>query len=192
MNKIIVFSLEGINSNTEVNFFDGLGFHLPNNNLKCFAIGKHSSEAKAINALKLAIRKMESFFKEEKIDKIVFLFVADFDKKIAIDSINNTAKWIHAFIEEKQLIFFPNQKVITIKEVFGDVGHSIETSLNRTGIKLRTKNSKYESNKNLFNDAIENSIWFVKGNFNIDEAINSLKKINSSYYKLFQLIKEYS
>lgn len=189
MTKILIFSVEGNDSNTEINFFNGLGYNLPEANLKCYAIGKNKDKIKTRSKLLLAISKAQPFIKGA--DQICFLFVGDFDKKEHIPTMVKTAQWAKEIIEENQEVLFGKTKIYINEKVFGDEGHSIETSLNRSEIKLRTKNSKVETNKNLFNDAVEGTSWIKDNIFSIDDAICDLHSIESKYADLFMIIKCY-
>lgn len=185
----MIFSVEGLESNTEVNFFNGLGFNLPKANLKCYAIGKNNSKEKTKSKLIPAIHRAQSFINESKTTKVCILFVGDFDEKQHIKTMEDTAKWAKEIIEENKDLLFKNLEVYVDDNVFGDPGLSIESSLNRSSIKLSTKNSKVGSNRNLFNDAIADSSWIVNDEFNLDEAINDLHSIGSKYADLLRIIK---
>lgn len=192
MTKIVIFSVEGQASNTEVNFFDGLNCHLPHANLKCHALGRYNSKPKTQDFLLLALNKAETYLKEPNVSKIVFLFVGDFDRSEHVPSMLKTAEWACEIISEYKDILYDGIEILTINHVFGDAGHSIETSLNRTEIQMSIDNSKRESNKNLFNDSIAETSWIENNVFNIDNAIKDLDKIDSNYSELFKLIKEHS
>lgn len=56
-NKLIIFSVEGEDSNTEVNYFSGLDDHFTDISVSVFAIGKHANKNAALYRLKLALQK---------------------------------------------------------------------------------------------------------------------------------------
>lgn len=138
MNKLVaIFSVEGIESNSEVNFFWNLNHHIGTNkfNIKCKAIGKlghkvtetHKAIESKIEALTNRIGDALNEISPENYDYVRFYFIGDLDKESEIESMKNAIDIAIPVVEEYMNI--ANTKWDIHKEIIGDPGCNLEDIL---------------------------------------------------------------
>lgn len=186
MSKILIISLEGIESNTEVNFFQGLNDWLRNsNNIVVKAIGKLSESSNKQKNYEAKIKTILNF-DDDFINYEVF-FIGDSDTSSDIDSMKRGAQkfkeiWIENGGVEKKLdmeIIYPGNK-----KGFDQLLEMICPSFispNKKGIKRIT-------NKRLFNDFAEEAGWTSGDKLDIEKIEEDLKRVKTDYLKIFYLI----
>ena len=149
MNNILILSVEGIESNTEVNFFNGLSHHLKKSKLKIYAIGKQSDTTKSKNRI---IRSIKSaLLRNPNISYDHIFFIGDGDVPTDFPSMNRAVETaIEVLIDingESSGIHIPFIK---------NEGESIEQTLSRISTPLFFPNDKkLGSNHGLFNTYAE-------------------------------------
>lgn len=188
LNKLLIFSVEGEDSNTEVNYFSGLDDHFTTISISVFAIGKHNSQSATLSRLKLALQKHTDL---DCYLNIWILFVGDKDRPDQIPSMNNTIQWSFEFLEENKNLIFDESASLEINNMLiGDDNHKIESSLQRIGVAFPKKSKgKKETFKNLFNESMSNPQWWKNNELDIEKIISELKAIDSKYVKIFEIIK---
>ena len=179
MVNVLIFSLEGSISNTEVNFFKGFDHWLENTKITIYAIGKQGAgEAKQksmAGRVKMALRK--SSYTEYK---HVF-FIGDGDKKEAILPMERS---MQTAIEVFKKI--NGDEAIILKEVLFDEDKSFDGMLSKmTHPDFFPSNRKKGPNQNLFNMYAKEFGWITDGKLNIDKMKSDF---NSQHSRLIEII----
>lgn len=138
MSKLIaILSVEGIESNTEVNYFWNLNHHIKTSefSIECKAIGKLSLGNKDTNKTiesktKLLKNRVEDALNEispENFNYVKFYFIGDFDKDSEIEPMKNAINVAVKVIEEYMAV--ANMEWDIHEEILGDPGCNIEDVL---------------------------------------------------------------
>lgn len=157
---VVIFSVEGIESNTEVNYFTNLSHHIKTSelNIACKAIGKLSSSDnnthKTIaNKTQLLWDRVEDALNEicpENYNQALFYFIGDFDKEQDIPSMINAMDIAIKAINEYMAI--ANIQWSIHDEIIGDNSCNIEDVLYPSDKPefIKLKKHKKGSVKNFF------------------------------------------
>ncbi len=190
---ILVISLEGIESNTEVHFYDGLGYHC-NSIIECIALGHHSSKTKDdfIGRIVNAMRE-----KSNIINKIKYVFfIADGDDQHAMEPIINSMKTARIkLLEYNKKLKFEDKLIFDKNKSFDKVilrllGYKKVNELDEEAKKIY-KIRKTGTFKRLFNEIID----YRKELWDKSDIINSLRNIKeiisfSNHSKIIEKIIE--
>ena len=176
MKHIIIISLEGLESNSEINFFNGLACHFNDSLIiKTIALGKTKDQRDKIELKKKMIKKrlFEELSKEK--ENIIF-FIGDGDKREHIDSMERTMEIIKDLINDNNTfcVQYPCDDILTIKN--GNFESLINSIV--TGVKFKHKETTTGSNWHLFNIIINNTKCCDKLTNN-----NKLKKCLKELFK---------
>ena len=190
MNKmeIIIFSLEGEKSNTELNFFTGMNDFLENDHKwinEIYAYGfdptnrkKHNGKEKIKNKLKNDLLKMKMDKKIENNINIMIFFIGDGDVEETIDAMEHSKEILINEIND----YYPNNKFFKIENKILFAKNGFEKLL-----KIRhMKCTKKRGNVHLFKNIAEEKKWYaddVKIDWN--KVYNFFK--NTNYEVLFCL-----
>ena len=186
--KIFIISLEGIESNTEVNFYNGFFYHLQGKiEGNCIALGKLSKkqnmQEKFKDRIEMALRENENFIKDSNI-----FFIGDGMPKKDIESMERARNFTMNHIRTKKININRFSKLIYDKEKsFEDILNSNPKIKNSK--LLDKKNQKKKSNRRFFNDILEKV-----GLGNLENKKGELKSFlnevfkNSNFKKIIDFI----
>lgn len=193
MVRILVISVEGEHSNTEVNFYNGVGYHIRNSNisLSAHAIGMQSKDSKSqeriISHIKSMVRKSK-IDSLDKTDKLFIFFVGDGDKKEALEPMKRAIESFKKYFKENGKFWLKCDYEIQ-DELIYDEGLGFEKSFERI-LDAEFNSVKTESNKNLFKDFAEKVKWLdEEGYLEMCKIYGDLESIQTKHINIFERIK---
>lgn len=183
MNKaIIIFSVEGTKSNTEILFYRGLADWLDEQTkLYIFAIGmSRESETRKdtiTNSVRLALG-----FNGPDTDEPHIFFIGDGDNEEQFKPMQRATGYAIEFLKD----FYENP--IIHSEVIKDIPFSFEKSFERIKGSSFVAYKK-KTNRHLFNIFVKDTSWEKENKFEIDQAIKELEEIKSNHAEIFKTIR---
>ena len=181
---IIIFSVEGQNSNTEVLFYEGLKLWITESNvdLQVYAIGmsKESEKRKKriIKSVQLAVTNNAA-----NIDNPHIFFIGDGDVEDNFEAMQRAADYAIEFLD----VFYSEANIVP--EVIKDIPHSFEESLARVDNSIFVAYKTFTNHK-LFQNFVENTSWIEGDKLLIENAINDLVRFNSGHLVIFECIRD--
>ena len=187
---IIIISLEGKDSNTEVNFFEGLNYHL--NNEECrlkiypFEKAKKSNKRKKeiIGEVKHLLK--ENFENLENLEEVKLFFIGDGDSSDQLKAMENTKNIIVNYFKERSKEFknINYNDEILLKREFGFEELYLEMLLEKDF----PSNSKKSSNKSLFNNFAQKACWIKNGEIDFLKIKKDMDKTKNPHIKIIEAV----
>ena len=183
---IIIFSVEGQDSNTEILFYEGLKHWITefNVNLQVYAIGmareSETRKKEIIKSVRIAVTTGPFSGDEPYI-----FFIGDGDKEEQFQPMQRAAEYAIEFLEEYYVA--PNIAPIVIK----DIPYSFEKSFERVDNSVFVA---YKTHKNhlLFQNFVEKTSWINGDQLLINNIINDLSGLGSNHLSIFECIRDES
>lgn len=190
MISILILSVEGNESNTEINFYNGFMYYI--NNSKFFgaasAIGKIGDGKDKEDRVKGKIRQLFNKYSNELLDSDVFVFfVGDGDDEGHIKSMNRSIK---AASDELGNLLELMKGLNIYKELIYDKEKSIEEILLSINGIVTIKNQKVGSNKDLFNQIAKQANWVKGEKVDLVKIISDFESVGSSHMLIFKTIQD--
>ena len=181
--KILILSVEGDISNTEINFYNGLNYHV-DNKVIAKPIGKCSDSSKRKKQIEWSIRQIlkEETFNNDQ-DVVEVFFIGDKDKPQDIESMERSISVASNIINK----IFPSYKINS--QLICNENQNFEQSF------LKIKGSKFKSHKvgtnvSLFKNFALSANWFTNNDLNKEKIINDLTETNNQHKIIFDKIFE--
>lgn len=183
--KVLIISLEGIESNTEINFFNGLSHWLTNMKLKSNAVGKVSSQT---NKKALFTKRIKILFhRDPKLLEFNVFFIGDSDVSKDIESMERSVE----IFNDIWVGFGGDSSLLNLEIIFPGSNMGFDELLTKISPKHTRadwKKGKTDSNHNLFNNFAGKAGWIDGDHLNKDKIKVDLKKFKTDYIKLFDFI----
>ena len=187
---IIIISLEGKKSHTEVNFFEGLNYHLNNEECKLkiypFEKAKKSNKRKKeiIGGVKHLLK--ENFENLESSEEVKLFFIGDGDSPNQLKAMENTKNIIVNYFKEKSKEF---KNINCNDEILWKKGFGFENLYSEMLLeKDFPSNSKKSSNKSLFNNFAEKANWIKNGKIDFLKIKEDMIKTKNPHIKIIKAI----
>ena len=186
MSNIVIFSLEGKESNTEVNFYEGLAHHLSSSKLKIFAMGKLSNSSNKEKLMKVKLQNSLSTNNILELKEVNIYFIGDNDNKDDIISMGRALTFISEYISKAKLFNSPkiHDKLILENPNFDALIQKI------IGTDTHNKNWKKSTNVNLFNEIYGKTNWSTDPKYLLSDIINFFDSVNTGHIAIIKKMEE--
>lgn len=187
MSKVLIVSLEGIESNTEINFFKGLNDHIKTS-LQPISIGKVADKSRSVEKLRWRIRIAlgKSDFSKYKV-----FFIGDNDASEDIVSMERSKD---VFIDFWKNDLGYEDKLIHKTIIYPGKGKAFEKLLieieSNSEKLMKGNNQKATGNVLLFNNFAEIAKWFDGDKLNSKKIKEDLERVKTDYILIFDAILE--